>query len=467
MWHENHQTQCREHKEASRREINPSGEIVTIAGKNGAGKTSVLDSIYWALAGTSHVQSQPIRKGENKARIKLDLGELIVERKFSINKDGETTTSIAVENAEGARFPSPQKMLDALLGELSFDPLAFSRMEPRKQFDELRRVSELDVDIDKLDALNEGDYAKRTDINRDAKAKRAQAEGIAVPAGEPVPLVDESALVDELQKAGERNTEIEQRKARREAAQKDADTKKSAGVEYRERAAKMREHSKSAHEQARTAAKSAYDKAVADAATALKRVLDSADEQDRNATTILKDAADIEKKIDEAPELPKPIDVTALRQKIEQARASNKAHTEHERARMGRAAALKHASELEAESKALTEGMDAREKAKADAIARARLPVAGIGFGSGVVTYNGIPFDQASSAEQLRVSMAIAMSANPKLRVIRITDGSLLDDDSLAAITAMAKAGDYQVWLEVVDSSGKLGIVIEDGMVKS
>lgn len=448
-------------------EIKPSGDIVTIAGKNGAGKTSVLDAIWWALAGTSNVQAQPIRTGQNKARIRLDLGELIVERKFSKREDGEITTSIAVENADGARFPSPQKMLDALLGELSFDPLAFSRMDPRKQFDELRRVSELDVDIDKLDALNKGDYAKRTDINRDAKAKRAQAEGIAVPAGEPVPLVDESALIEELQKAGEQNTEIETRKSRREAAQKDANTKKASAGEYRERSAKARQEAQQEHERAGTAAKTAYEKAVSDAEIALKRSLNQANDFDVSATALLNSAAEIEKKIDAAPELPKPVDVTALRQKIEQACASNKATAERKQAAERKAQAVKEATELEAQSKALTDGMEAREKAKADAIARAKLPVAGIGFGAGVVTYNGIPFEQASSAEQLRVSMSIAMAANPKLRVIRITDGSLLDDDSLAAITDMAKAGDYQVWIERVGDAGKIGIMIEDGMVKS
>ena len=156
-------------------EITPAGDLVQISGKNGAGKTSVLDSIYWALAGSSHVQGQPIRKGEHKARVKLDLGTIVVERKFA-DADGKLTTSVTVESAEGARFPSPQKLLDSLLGELSFDPLAFARMEPRKQFDELRRVSKLEVDIDALDALNAGDYAKRTDLNRDAKAKRAQVD---------------------------------------------------------------------------------------------------------------------------------------------------------------------------------------------------------------------------------------------------------------------------------------------------
>lgn len=139
-------------------EITPAGEIVNITGRNGQGKTSVLDSIWWALAGTSHIQAKPIRKGETKARIRLDLGELIVERRFS-----DAGSTLFVENAEGARYSSPQKMLDALLGELSFDPLAFARMDGKKQFDELRRVVKLEVDLGKLDGLNRADYERRPD----------------------------------------------------------------------------------------------------------------------------------------------------------------------------------------------------------------------------------------------------------------------------------------------------------------
>jgi hypothetical protein len=81
------------------------------------------------------------------------------------------------------------------------------------------------------------------------------------------------------------------------------------------------------------------------------------------------------------------------------------------------------------------------------------------------VTLNGIPLGQASAAEQLRVSVALAMAANPKLRVLRILDGSLLDTESLAIIGELAKENDFQAWIEVVDESGKVGIVIEDGRV--
>lgn len=409
-------------------EIAPHGDIVKITGKNGAGKSSVLDAIWWALAGASHIQAQPIRKGQEKARIRLDLGDLVVERKFS-----EKGSTLTVENMSGARFPSPQKMLDELLGELSFDPLAFSRMDPRKQFDELRRVSEIDVDIDALDALNKSDYAKRTDINRDAKARRAQAEGVRMPEGKPAELIDESTLVDDLQKAGEINADIETRKENRKNAQAMADEKKKQGVDARYRASDLREQ---------------------------------ANKEDDRASKLLEEAAAIEKKIDAAQPLPSSVDVAALRAKIDEARQANARATIHRQAVKNRDAYIGEAERLEDKSAELTANIEARNKAKDKAIANAKMPVDGIGFGDGVVTYNGIPLDQASSAEQLRVSLSIAMAANPKLRVIRIQDGSLLDDDSLAAISEAAAVNDYQVWIEMVDTSGKVGIVIEDGMVK-
>src|SRR5262245_45260325 len=96
--------------------ITPKGEYVEITGKNGSGKTSVLDSIWWALGGKADIQAQPIRRGADKASIRLDLGSMVVERKFL--SSGATT--ITVKNAEGAIYPSPQAMLDELIGRLSF-----------------------------------------------------------------------------------------------------------------------------------------------------------------------------------------------------------------------------------------------------------------------------------------------------------------------------------------------------------
>ena len=52
-------------------------------------------------------------------------------------------------------------------------------------------------------------------------------------------------------------------------------------------------------------------------------------------------------------------------------------------------------------------------------------------------------------------------------RFIKIgEDGSLLDETALSLVAEMADANDMQVWIERVDSSGKIGFVLEDGHVR-
>ena len=67
-------------------EITPKGNVIEITGKNGAGKTSVLDSIWWALAGNRTHQAVPVRQGETEAVISLDLGDIKVRREFSVRE---------------------------------------------------------------------------------------------------------------------------------------------------------------------------------------------------------------------------------------------------------------------------------------------------------------------------------------------------------------------------------------------
>ena len=159
-------------------EIEPDGALVQITGRNGAGKSSVLDSIWWALAGERSHQSAPIRKGADTARISLDLGEVVVTRHFAKREDDSVVTRITVENAEGARFPSPQNMLDSLLGSLSFDPLAFARASDREQVEQLAGLC--GVDMAAIERAHKGDYERRRDCNRDAKQKLAAASQITV-----------------------------------------------------------------------------------------------------------------------------------------------------------------------------------------------------------------------------------------------------------------------------------------------
>ncbi|TIX28803.1 AAA family ATPase [Mesorhizobium sp.] len=409
--------------------IEPGGNVIEITGKNGAGKTSVLDSLFWALTGkTATKQPSPIRTGEEKATITLDLGSLTVTRKFLAQEDGSYTTSLVVETEDGARFQKPQNTLDALVGSLTMDPLEFTRMKPADQFDALRRFVP-NFDFEKSAGDNAADFRTRTDVNRRAKETRAQAAGIVVAAGTPDEPIDESALVDDLQAAGDHNADIERRKSNRAAVASQI----------------------LAHDQA-ASSKRAQITVLEQQIAALRL----AAEEDIEA------GKKLQKRLDDAGPLPDLIDQTEIRAKISAARVTNGAVAEKKRS----ADLLAAAGRLEQESAALTKAMADRDAEKAKAIAAAKMPVDGIGFGDGIITLNDLPFDQASAAEQLRASIALAMAANPKLRIILVRDGSLLDDDSIGIIAEMADKHDIQIWMETV-SSGRAGaIVIEDGAIR-
>ncbi len=409
-------------------EITPDGNLVQITGKNGQGKTSVLDSIWWALAGASHIQTAPIRKGAADARIRLDLGEIKVTRTFRRKDEGGATTSIVVENADGARFTSPQKMLDALLGELSFDPLAFARMEPKAQVDALRRFVP-GIDFDAIDAANKTDYDARTFLNRQAKDARSAAGQIQFPATTPEAPLDETELVQALAQAGDVRADIERRRAARERIADDVRSALDSIPRYESRIAELEAEIGAQH-----------------------RLIDAARQR----------AASDQARLDQAGPLPDAPDVTDLQRRIENAREVNRFVADRQR----RDKLIATAVEIEAKSAALTDRIEQRTEARRAAIAAAKMPVSGIEFSDGGVLLNGVPFDQASDAEQLRASVAIAIASNPKLRVIRIRDGSLLDDEAMQLLAQIADELDFQIWIERVDSSGRVGFVLEDGHVR-
>lgn len=409
-------------------EIRPDGNMVEITGKNAQGKTSILDSIQWAIEGAKHIQAQPVRKGQKEARIRLDLGEVIVTRKFRKLEDGTTDTSVVVEGANGARFPSPQRMLDSFLGALTFDPLAFSRMAAKEQFDALRRFVP-DVDFAAIEGLNRRDFESRTENNRRAKEARSAAALITVPDSLPAEPINSEALVEDLQKAGDHNAQIEASKSSRERAAEQIKTKSQEAATLRASAATLRAQ---------------------------------ADGLDAEAAQVDLNTKRLQERLDGLPPLADPIDTKAVRDKIGEANRVNAQVAK----RAEREGYLDKATKLDDLSKRLTEAMEARTKDKLAKIAAAKLPIEGLGFGDGIVLLNGVPFDQASDAEQLRASVAIAMAGNPKLRVIRVRDGSLLDADGMRLLAELADANDMQVWVERVASDGKVGFVIEDGQVR-
>ena len=127
---------------------------------------------------------------------------------------------------------------------------------------------------------------------------------------------------------------------------------------------------------------------------------------------------------------------------------------------------------VDEEIQRLNDKMELIDINKAEALESSPLPVTNLRLtedGIMVINEEGheVPFCQASAAQQLRVSLGIAMAANPTLRVIRITDGSLLDDTSMEIVEEMASDEEFQVWVEYASRNGdeRMGVYIEDGSV--
>lgn len=399
--------------------LTPTGAVVTIGGRNGQGKTSLMDSISMALGGKGEVPSEPIRKGEKRAIIILETQEIIVTRKFTA-----AGSTLEVTNREGLKFPSPQAVLDKLCSAITFDPLAFIRSDKKSQLVQLLLL--LGLNPADLDARRKATFADRAAKNKAVKEQEALV--IALPMTGP-PAVVMSDLLKALDDAQAHNLEI----IKAEESLEDSTTKVRAAISL----------------------KQLTDEDVAN----FEKLLEQAKSKAENAASVLQSSLNEQSKARKHFESMIEVDTNPIREKIASAEAVNK---EAARVELRKTELVKLAA-LTKESEALTDQLAKLDDEKLAMIAEAKFPVEGLGFDESGVLFNGLPLDQASSAEQLKVGLAVACSMNPELRVMLIRDGSLLDDDSLKIVGQMAVAHGAQVWIERVGNDGKCSVVIEDG----
>lgn len=384
----------------------PDGNLVIVAGKNGQGKSSVLDSIAAALGGAnSKTTPKPIRDGEDRAEIVLETEDLTVTRVFTQSGSRLTLTS-----RDGAKYPKAQAKLDELVGKLSMDPLAFTLLDDKKQLAQLLDLVDLPFDPEALEAERKQVFDDRTAVNRRAKEfEAALAQFGELPEGLPAVEVSVSELLGEYREA--------------ESLAREQQNDLEALAEFNESMDIINEQIAKLTEQ--------------------RKIIEAS----RNSAQI---------RIEAHTDVP---DLESIQAQIDGAEETNKlVRKKKERG------SLQFQYEATKEQAAkLTAKLDQIAKTKADGLAAAKFPVDGLGFTEEGVTYQGQPFKQASSAEQIRVSMAMAIALNPTLRVIRIADGSLLDSDSLTLIEQTAHEHDYQIWLEVVGDDIEDAYTIIDG----
>lgn len=392
-------------------ELSPKGNIVTLTGKNGAGKTSVLDAIAAALCGGD--AKKLLRKGEKKGKVSLDLGEFTVTRTFTKEAD-----YLKVETKDGFERKSPQKFLDEIVGRIAFDPMNFINADAKEQ---RRILVELaGVDLDQVDKKIKETYETRTIEARYLKEAEAKIKGLSFDPDIPETEISAAELLGKLDQARRQND-------KRSKKENDHDLAKS-GLADRVLKLKMAE------------------KAVWD----LKKIVQDAEIYENQVRIDLESAAF----------------AAAETEKI--AEELNRCEAINIEVRKNRDYKEKEAEVIKRKGKVenLGKDIDRFRTEKEIALKAGKFPVEGLSFNEDGVLFNELPLDQVSAAERVRVALAISMALNPKLRVLRITDGSLLDSASWKIITEMAEKNDFQVWIEKVDEAGGIGFYFEDGSLK-
>lgn len=414
-------------------EPDPDGNLVIVGGMNGAGKTSVLDAISMALAGMKSAPPQPVRKGAKSSRILVETEDLIVRRATSAKT---SRSQLVVEAKDGKRLKSPQALLDNLVGALSFDPLAFSRMEPKKQAEQLRAL--VGLDFSGLDERRAVLYEDRTVAGREVKRIKGALESLPRhKIGDEE--VDIAAVSEEMQTRQMQNAGNDKVRERLEAA-------RSAEAQAAEHLKETRKNV----EQAAREIKYAQEK-LASCETHQKR---AGSEWAKKKGIIGEYEQQVSRLVD--------LDLSDLQEKMASAEEHNAKVRENERHREMKA----EMHEAERRRDVLSSGIVKLDEEREQILAAAEFPVDGLGFDEDGVTMQRLPFEQASDAEKLRVSVAMGLALNPKLKVILVRDGSLLDDKSLALVDKMADEADAQVWIERVGEGKECTVIIEAGHVK-
>ena len=414
--------------------IKPDRTLVRIEGRNAQGKSSVLDAIAAAVGGGAWNPELPVRKGEKRASAKLDLNEeLSIERRWTAA--GGTTLEVT---SKGIPQKSPQAILDKLFSDLSFDPLGFVRMKPKEQAELLKRLAGLN--FDDLDNDRARLYAERTVANRNKT--NAEASLGPIPPSMPTGPVDVADLAKKNTEAVVNNAAMD-----RIAAEIGGCESTIAGIERQWRGENEHIESLTAKARAEIAELEQRQK-TANGARASETATAKAKTESLKAAL-----AGMNR-----------IDVAGFATEIAKAETANRMIRELEsyKARLSDLVAKKKQAD------AFDDAISAIDDEKSRRLVAAKFPLAGLSVDANGPTLNGIPFSQASSAEQLKTSVAIGLSENRKAKIILIRDGSLLDGDGLKALSDIAAEYDAQIFVErVSDERSPSAVIIEDGEVVS
>lgn len=386
--------------------------ITVIGGDNGQGKTSVLDSIAWALGGNKFRPSQPVREGSvipPNLHIVMSNG-LVVERKGK-NSD------LKVIDPDGNK--AGQQLLDSFVEELALNLPKFMQQSNKEKANTLLQIIGVGEQLVALEKEEQDAYNRRHAIGQIADQKEKFAKEQEYYPDAPKELVSASDLIKQQQEILARNGENQKKRENLASIQK-----------LHEEAVNRVEMLK----RELSNAENELAKVIGDLATASKSAKNLIDES----------TEELEKSITEVDEINRKVRANLDKDKAEEdARGYREEYDE------------------------LTTEITEIRKRKAALLDNADLPLEGLSVEDGDLIYNGFKWDNMSGSEQLKVATAIVRKLNPNCGFVLIDKLEQMDVTTLNAFGEWLESEGLQAIATRVSTGDECSIIIEDGYIKA
>lgn len=399
-------------------EIMPSPTGLTIVGgNNNQGKTSVLDTIAWALGGEKFRPAAAARDGSiTPPHLKVTLSNgIVVERR------GKNST-LTVTDPTGRR--GGQQLLNEFVEVLALDLPRFMEAGDKEKADTLLKIIGVGDQLAVLDREIKGLYDKRTAIGQIAAQKKHYAEEMLSYPEAPDEPVSASDLIQQQQKILLKNAENQrQREQLNEITH--------AKHRYMDELQRLDERIAMLQNQ-RKELQANYDGAVTAEQTALKTVAQLQDESTAALEENIRGIEDLNRKV---------------------------------RANLDKARALDEATELAEQYDSLTTQISITRKKRTDLLNGANLPLPGLSVEDGCLTYMGKRWKDMSGSDQLRVATAIVRRLNPNCGFVLLDKLEQMDLATLAQFGSWLQQENLQAIATRVSTGSECQIIIEDGRV--
>lgn len=399
--------------------IEPTKDGLTIiGGKNNQGKTSVIDSIAWALGGDRYKPSQATREGSvipPNLHIVMSNG-LVVERKGK-------NSSLKVTDPAGNK--GGQQLLNEFVEQLALDLPKFMESSGKEKAKTLLQIIGVGDQLTAMEREEKELYGRRLTIGQIADQKKKFADEQTYYPDAPKELVSPSELIKQQQEILARNGENQRKRDRLNEITMNKHRVFDDIGRLDEQIAALQKQKEELTEE--------YNRAVRDEETAMKTVLELQDES----------TAELEESIANIEEINRKV-----------------------RANMDKDKAEDDAKEYKEQYDALTvEINDVRQK-QIDLLKSAELPLPELSVRDGELIYKGQQWDNMSGSDRLKVSTAIVRKLNPKCGFVLLDKLEQMDEDTLNEFGHWLEQEGLQAIATRVSTGDECSIIIEDGYVK-